>query len=143
MFDNLFRRLFGRETLERDANQSPFAIPIPEGTDPKMWERTRPPIRNRKKYTSEEIEADADRYKKEMREKFSYISKFDRDRALSIGCKSFIWRTAKDGSVCTECARNEGRRFSYKNPPKIGYPGDHECPMGWCRCYAEPIVKSP
>ena len=140
MFDKLFRRLFGRETFEHDTNPSPFDIPIPEGTDPKMWERTRSPIRNRKKYTPEQIEADADRYKKEMREKMASISKFDRERALSVGCKSFIWRAVKDAGTCTECAANDGRRFSYEKPPKIGYPGDHDCPTGWCRCFAEPII---
>jgi hypothetical protein len=139
MFDNMFRRLFGRETLERETNQSPFAIPIPEGTDPKMWERTRPPIHNRKKHTPDEIEADAARYKNEMHEKFRYIGAFDRNRAQSAGAKAFIWRTARDAAVCPECRKMEGKRFSYQKSPQIGFPGDHICPVGWCRCWSEAI----
>jgi uncharacterized protein with gpF-like domain len=136
---NWFRRLFSRQPIT-DQKTPSVAIPIPEGSDPAMWSRVAPPKRNRKKFTDEEIEADQKRYAEEMRRNSIAHSEFDRNRALSIGCKSYIWRAAGDGDTCAECARNNGKRFSYRRRPKIGHPGEHACPMGWCRCYAEPNV---
>jgi uncharacterized protein with gpF-like domain len=133
-------RLFFRNKDADRPDRPSYAISIPEGTDPKMWERTRPPIRNRKKYTAEEIDADNERYRTENREKSRYISAFKRQRAQSVGAKTFIWQTAGDGAVCPECRKLEGKRISYQKPPKIGFPGDHECPTEeWCRCWDEPI----
>jgi len=132
--------LFSRKPSDIAAVKPSIAIPIPEGTDPKMWERARQPIRNRNKYAAEEIAADELRYKKEMREKLTQLSKFNRERAQGVGCKSFVWRSAGDSDVCAECAKNNGKRFSYSKPPKIGYPGEHECRVGWCRCVSESLI---
>jgi hypothetical protein len=134
---NWLSRLFSRNGDADHTDRPSVAIPIPEGSDPKMWERTRPPIRNRKKFTAEQIDADNERYKKEMREKCRYIGAFNRQRAQSVGSKTFIWRTARDAAVCSECQNLNGKRISYQRPPKIGFPGEHECQTGWCRCYAE------
>lgn len=58
------------------------------------------------------------------------------------GVTNFIWRSVGDCRVCSECRKNNGKRFSLKNPPAIGYPGEHECQgEGHCRCYAEPDWK--
>lgn len=47
----------------------------------------------------------------------------------------YIWRTQRDGDVRPSHAANEGRIFSWNNPPPTGHPGEDY----GCRCYAEPI----
>lgn len=59
-----FSRLFSRREPEAAPVRAPFAIPLPEGYGPKWLERPRPPKRNLKKFTAEEIAADDNRYKK-------------------------------------------------------------------------------
>lgn len=57
-----FSCLLSRRELEAAPVKASFAIPLPQGYDPKWLERPRPPNRNRKKFTAEEIAADEDRY---------------------------------------------------------------------------------
>ena len=131
--------LFGKQK----SNERPsLAIPIPEGTDPKIWERTRLPIRNKKKYTAEEIDADYIRYQKEMAYKSSKIAAYERNRAVNSGYTHFSWVTAGDANVCEECGKNSGKKFRFDKVSKIGFPGDHICPQGWCRCLAIPIIRT-
>lgn len=60
----------------------------------------------------------------------------------NAGITDFIWRSVGDCRVCSECRKNNGKRFSLKTPPAIGYPGEHEYQgEGHCRCYAEPDWK--
>lgn len=46
----------------------------------------------------------------------------------------YIWRTRGDGKVRASHAANNGRIFSWDNPPPVGHPGED---FG-CRCTAEP-----
>ena len=47
----------------------------------------------------------------------------------------YIWRTVGDEKVRSSHAVNDGRIFSWDEPPPTGHPGeDHNC-----RCFAEPI----
>jgi Phage Mu protein F like protein len=80
-------------------------------------------------------------YCEEMRTKFRVSAEQLRKAAVRTGSKKYIWRTSGDGEVCPECAKNEGKRFSWDAPPVGGHPGETACcSAGWCRCFAEPIV---
>ena len=89
---------------------------------------------------AEEIAVDEQRYAAEMHDQFGRVSHFNRNGALSIGCKSSIWRSVGDSDVCPDCAKNNGKRFSYAKPQAIRHPGEHQCPIGWCHCIAEPVI---
>ncbi len=49
----------------------------------------------------------------------------------------YIWRTRGDGRVRASHAANNGRIFSWDNPPPMGHPGEDYN----CRCTAEPYVR--
>lgn len=49
----------------------------------------------------------------------------------------YIWRTRGDGKVRAAHAANNGRIFSWDNPPATGHPGEDYN----CRCTAEPYVR--
>ena len=49
----------------------------------------------------------------------------------------YIWHTRGDDKVRSSHAVNDGKRFSWKNPPPTGHPGE-----GYnCRCWAEPYYE--
>ncbi|MCI5048814.1 MAG: minor capsid protein [Rickettsiales bacterium] len=48
----------------------------------------------------------------------------------------YIWRTRGDGKVRGSHAANDGKIFSWDNPPETGHPGEDY----GCRCIAEPYV---
>lgn len=50
----------------------------------------------------------------------------------------YIWRTQEDDRVRSSHAANNGKIFSFDDPPSTGNPGED---FG-CRCWAEPI-KTP
>lgn len=50
----------------------------------------------------------------------------------------YIWRTRGDDKVRPSHAANNGRVFSWNDPPETGHPGeDYGCP-----CTAEPLLPS-
>lgn len=49
----------------------------------------------------------------------------------------YIWRTRGDNKVRAAHAANNGRIFSWDNPPPTGHPGEDY----GCRCTAEPYVR--
>lgn len=49
----------------------------------------------------------------------------------------YVWRTRGDGRVRATHAANNGRIFSWNNPPPTGHPGEDY----GCRCVAEPYVR--
>ncbi len=49
----------------------------------------------------------------------------------------YIWRTHGDGKVRESHQRNDGKIFSWDNPPPTGHPGEDY----GCRCIAEPYVE--
>ncbi|ACR28716.1 Putative bacteriophage protein [Burkholderia glumae BGR1] len=101
--------------------------------------RTPPPRRSG--MSAEEIIADESRYLAEVHAKGKSAFERDRNNAITIGSKYYIWRTCGDGSVCDACAKNEGLRFSWKRSPSIGHPGFHLCSTDQpCRCYAETVI---
>jgi SPP1 gp7 family putative phage head morphogenesis protein len=62
-------------------------------------------------------------------------------RALSVGSKAYIWRTAGDGDVRESHAEMDGEIVQWDNPPTLndGMTG-HAGTFPNCRCYAEPIL---
>lgn len=111
---------------------NPVAIPIPEGMDPRIFDRV--PDKLWRTDPQEAI--------RQIREKGIAMAQLTQRRAEYIGATHYIWRTAGDGDVCEVCAKRNGKRFAWKNPPLHGHPAECDaCPQGWCRCYAEPIIK--
>jgi len=49
----------------------------------------------------------------------------------------YIWRTRGDNKVRASHAANNGRVFSWDNPPPVGHPGEDYN----CRCTAEPYLR--
>ena len=50
----------------------------------------------------------------------------------------YIWRTRRDDKVRPSHAANNGRVFSWNDPPETGHPGEDY----GCRCTAEPFLPS-
>lgn len=98
--------------------------------------------KKRKRRTPEEMKEYRESKKKELLKLSRESSKRNIEGLHNSGVTNFIWRSVGDCRVCSECRKNNGKRFSLKNPPAIGYPGEHECQgEGHCRCYAEPDWK--
>jgi SPP1 gp7 family putative phage head morphogenesis protein len=55
------------------------------------------------------------------------------ETAQNHSTPQYIWRTAGDGKVRREHAVNDGKIFSWDNPPRTGNPGE----AFGCRCWAE------
>lgn len=52
------------------------------------------------------------------------------------GITKYIWRTSDDERVRDSHAANDGRVFSWNDPPASGHPGEDF----QCRCHAEPVL---
>ena len=60
-----------------------------------------------------------------------------RDRQLDLGVEGYIWRTVGDERVRDTHSDNDGKFFSWDNPPaETGHPGEDF----QCRCWAEPVL---
>ena len=102
----------------------------------------RVPVPKRRGRTPAQIQADETRYNIEMRARSQYAFERIRGQAGLAGSKRYIWRTCGDADVCSTCAKKEGKRFAWDvPPPRGGHPGDcADCSVGFCRCYAEPVL---
>ncbi|HAW3194706.1 TPA: hypothetical protein JLS02_001922 [Escherichia coli] len=93
---------------------------------------------NGKQRSKEEIEKDNARYAEHLAENSRRYSEAERIKQSRLGIKRYIWRSCEDGDECAECAKNNGKTFSWSKPPKSGHPGEGKCcPDGRCRCYPE------
>lgn len=69
----------------------------------------------------------------------------DREKQLSLGITHYTWQSSGDERTCVECAKNDGKRFSWDKPPKTGHPGEGLCcapEEGHCRCVALPYIET-
>lgn len=71
----------------------------------------------------------------------AFIQYLRRGTAIELTLKAdihpterYIWRTREDEKVRASHAANDGRIFSWDDPPLTGNPGDEY----GCRCWAEP-----
>lgn len=111
---------------------NPIAIPIPEGVDPAVFDHT----------SAKLWRADPEEAARQTRTKGIELARLTQRRAEMVGATHYYWRTAGDSDVCAVCAARSGKRFAWKKPPEHGHPSEcTACPAGWCRCYAEPILK--
>ncbi len=58
-------------------------------------------------------------------------------RQTALGITEYEWRTSDDERVRPEHKANNGKIFTWKNPPKTGHPGEDI----QCRCVAIPIIN--
>jgi hypothetical protein len=101
----------------------------------------RVPTPRKRGRTEEQQAADWLEYREKMRANFRLTAERVRTQAAYVGSKKYIWRSCGDGDVCPECAKNDGKRFSWSRPPPGGHPGETTCCSSeWCRCIAEPII---
>jgi len=63
---------------------------------------------------------------------------FRRYGHLARGITEYVWAGPAHGR-CAIARRNNGRRFSYLNPPPEGHPGEGDA-CAQCRCAARPLV---
>lgn len=73
----------------------------------------------------------------------SFIQYLRRGTPISLSFKAderpttqYIWRTTGDDKVRSSHAANNGKIFSWNNPPETGHPGEDY----GCRCWAEPYM---
>lgn len=59
---------------------------------------------------------------------------FNEARQTSLGIEKYIWQTSGDERVRDEHAQNDGKIFSWDDPPDTGHPGEDI----QCRCVALP-----
>jgi SPP1 gp7 family putative phage head morphogenesis protein len=59
-------------------------------------------------------------------------------RQRDMGIEEYIWRTVNDERVRPEHADREGERFTWKDPPADGHPGQ----AIQCRCFPEPVFDA-
>jgi hypothetical protein len=72
-------------------------------------------------------------------QRFREEAAYSRYARLSRGITEYVWVCPAHGR-CDIAERNNGRRFSYLNPPPEGHPGEGECHAGdHCRCVARPL----
>lgn len=58
-------------------------------------------------------------------------------RQKETGVQHYIWRAVTDGATRASHLQNNGKRFSWDDPPATGHPGeDYQC-----RCTAEPVLE--
>lgn len=71
-------------------------------------------------------------------------STFTQARAMYAGSTGYIWRTSRDGSVRDTHKAQEGKFFTWDNPPKTdaGLAPYHPGCGPNCRCYAEPVFPN-
>lgn len=100
----------------------------------------RTPAPKRRGRTPEQRLADQQAYAAELRATMLRSAELTKMQALRIRSPGYIWRTTGDEGVCKTCARNNGKRFKWTEPPPCGEPGTVNCETGWCRCDAEPII---
>jgi SPP1 gp7 family putative phage head morphogenesis protein len=58
-------------------------------------------------------------------------------RQQNLGIKKYIWRTSADRRVRPTHRDNEGREYSWNDPPGTGHPGEDF----QCRCTAEAVFE--
>lgn len=62
-------------------------------------------------------------------------SSFNEVRQKSLGIDKYVWQTSGDERVREEHAENDGKTFSWNDPPATGHPGEDI----QCRCVAIPV----
>jgi len=95
---------------------------------------------NGKRRSKEEIKLDNVKFSEKLAERSKAYSRVEKIKQTRMGVKRYTWLTCSDEKTCPECAKNNGKTFSWDNPPPTGHPGEGKsCPNGHCRCI--PLAK--
>lgn len=90
------------------------------------------------KKTEQEYKDDMNLYFEKLSVNGKAYAKVEKIKQTRAGITHYIWRSSGDGDVCSDCKKNNGKKFSWDRPPKTGHPGEGTCcPNGHCRCYPE------
>jgi hypothetical protein len=82
-----------------------------------------------------------DEQQRRMIEKFRATAETNRKRAISADITHYIWLWPGTPE-CDIGMRNNGKTFSYLDPPPEGHPCEGEChAKDWCRCMAKSVVR--
>ena len=148
LFCSLFRKKDAPEEggAMAGGNQrhNPFVILVGPDDDPDLQLLASPRAKYPKKRGKavEEFQTELAAYHERLRAKGAASFCWAQKRAVSVGSKKYIWRTAKDEAVCLVCQGREGKQFSWDKAPKNGHAGMADCcPGGFCRCWPEPIIN--
>ncbi|WP_431023800.1 phage minor head protein [Halomonas sp. H5] len=65
-----------------------------------------------------------------------------KEKQVSAGITHYRWSSAGDERVCENCRANDGKIFSWNDPPQTGHPGEVKCctEKSGCRCVAAPLL---
>lgn len=97
---------------------------------------------NGRRKTPYEREQDIEIYLSKLAKDGIDAARAEKIKQKKLGATHYIWRSAEDADTCKECAKNNGKKFSWNRPPKTGHPGEGRCcPRSLCRCYPEAIIK--
>lgn len=99
------------------------------------------PVKKPRKPRRSKEEKESERAKKRLwlKENNKRRAMEERERQLNLGISHYKWQTSGDERTCSACAANDGRVFSWENPPITGHPGEGMCCAegeGYCRCVA-------
>ncbi|HWE98846.1 MAG TPA: hypothetical protein VG248_03530 [Caulobacteraceae bacterium] len=101
-----------------------------------------PPAKPRKRGVAPETYAqETTDYRAAWRAWTAEVAAYQRQRAMRLGVTSYVWRSALPG-ICSVAARNNGRTFSFDDPPPDGHPGEGACDLDWCKgCIMRSIIR--
>ena len=87
--------------------------------------------------SKDEIEAERAQQRVWLRKQSIQRAKEERAQQMGLGITHYTWQSSGDERTCDACAANDGKRFSWDNPPAIGHPDESTCcEEGHCRCCA-------
>ena len=94
----------------------------------------------RKQKAKEWAALGTDEQRKRMIEQFRANAELTRKKAMSLGITHYIWLWPGTPE-CDIGMRNNGRTFSYLDPPPEGHPCEGEChAKDWCRCVTKSVI---
>lgn len=104
---------------------------------------TRPSkVKRRPRRTKAEMAAAREERTKNLKDESRAISIKNAERMMSAGITHYRWLSGGDERVCEQCQTNDGKTFSFMEPPATGHPGQVECCNGQaCRCTMAPLIK--
>lgn len=137
---NKFQRSFGKISLG-DGKASGLNVRLEARTREVTDDEFAAMKAERKQKAKQWAALGKDEQQRRMIAKFRETAELNRKRAVSIGITNYVWLWPGTPE-CDIGKRNNGKTFSYLNPPPEGHPCEGEChAKDWCRCTAKSVVS--